>query len=56
MKTNKKIKVVIEQMGMDFCIYDEAGHMLEGDFRSYKAAESYANDMEWKVVSNFYIR
>jgi len=54
MKRDKKTEVIIEQEGINFCIYNEAGKMLESDLRSYKAAEEYANKIGCKVVNDFY--
>ena len=47
------MKVVIEDMDDKFCIYDESGHRIEGDFESFEEAETYAIDCGYDVIDNF---
>jgi hypothetical protein len=49
-------KVVIEQMEDEgFCIYNEAGQMVEEGFHSQVEAEEFAKDCGFKVVKTFFI-
>lgn len=48
-------KVVIENFGSSFSIYDEAGQCIEPDFKSYKAAKNWAINNNLEVVSAFFV-
>lgn len=60
----EKIKVVIENLSDednidsdedDFCLYDEAGHLVEGGFDTVEEAEEWAKENDLVVVSSFNI-
>lgn len=48
-------KVIIEEIGGSFSIYDEAGQCVEPDFKSHKLAEKWAKDNNLEVVTTFFI-
>jgi len=51
----EKIKVVIEDFGDEFGIYNEAGQCIEPDFNSYEEAKEWAEDNGYEVVESFHI-
>lgn len=46
-------KVVIEEIGGSFSIYDEAGQCIEPDFKSYGSAKKWAKNNNLEVVNSF---
>jgi predicted transcriptional regulator len=58
----EKIKVVIENLADedaidsnedDFCLYNEAGHLVEGGFDTEDEAEDWATENDFIVVTTF---
>jgi hypothetical protein len=60
----EKVKVVIENLADednidsnedDFCLYNEAGHLVDGGFDTIEEAEKWAEENGFIVVTTFNI-